>query len=114
MDPSVALTKAVAWHSALGKHQVSMVGIPAVDVLREHAPAESRATSSASRRAGPISIFFHTGIVAFGNGGNVVAPATRRKAEAACWMTTWRRSFKTNTVKYVHAGARGGGEKDGK
>jgi hypothetical protein len=99
MEPSAAITKTVAWHSALGKHTVSMTGIPPSTFFantRLLKPGDI--IGFTSRR--PNLDFFHTGFVAFGSGGTVLLRHASQRGRRV--MDDDMASFFTvNNVKYV-------------
>ncbi len=68
LEPSVTIRKTVSWYRALGKHTVSIAGIPKSTLF---ANTRSLVTGDiigfTSRRADLD--FFHTGVVTFGSGG---------------------------------------------
>lgn len=99
MAPSVAITKTVAWHGALGNHRVSMVGIPPSTFFantRLLKPGDI--IGFTSRR--PNLDFFHTGLIAFGNGGNVLLRHAS-KSKGRVMDDDMAAFFRTNGVKYV-------------
>ncbi len=99
MAPSVAIKKTVAWHSALGKHTVSMTGIPPSTFF-----ANTRLLKAGdiigftSRR--PNLDFFHTGLVAFGSGGTVLLRHASQRGRRVM-EDDMAAFFTTNNVKYV-------------
>jgi hypothetical protein len=71
MAQSVTYTKTVNWHRALGKRQVSIVGIPkAVFLANQGLLAVGDIIGFTSRR--PELDYFHTGLVAFGSDGTLL------------------------------------------
>jgi hypothetical protein len=99
MEPSVAITKSVAWHGALGPHQVSMTGIPPTTFFanaRLLKPGDI--IGFTSRR--PNLDFFHTGLVAVGRGGNILLRHASQRGRRV--MDDDMAEFmKANKVKYV-------------
>jgi hypothetical protein len=99
MAPSVAIEKTVAWHRALGKHTVSMTGIPpSTFFANKHLLKPGDIIGFTSRR--PNLDFFHTGLIAFGGGGTVLLRHASQRGRRVMDddMATF---FTANNVKYV-------------
>ena len=79
MEPSVNIKKTVTWHRALGKHTVSIAGIPKSTLFANMGLlAAGDIVGFTSRRADLD--FFHTGLVTFGSSGRVLLRhASRRR-----------------------------------
>ncbi len=99
IEPSVVIDKTVTWHREFGKRQVSMVAV-AKSTLMDNAKvlAAGDIIGFTSRRANLD--FFHTGLIAFGKGGELLlrhASQSRGRAveeKMAAFVTA-------NPVKYV-------------
>jgi hypothetical protein len=71
IEPSIVIDKTVTWHREFGKHRVSIIAI-AKSTLMDNAKllASGDIIGFASRRSNLD--FFHTGLVAFGKGGELL------------------------------------------
>jgi len=71
IEPSVVIDKTVTWHREFGRHPVSIVAVSKETLLQKsRLLAAGDIIGFTSRR--PDLDFFHTGIVAFGKGGELL------------------------------------------
>ena len=99
MEPSVTIKKTVTWHSALGKHPVSIIGVPQSTFFantRLLVPGDL--IGFTSRR--PDLDFFHTGLIAFGSGGILLLRHASRSG-GRVMDDNMAAFFNVNQVKYV-------------
>ena len=71
MEPSVVIAKTVTWHRALGKRQVSINAVPKATLLDNSELLTAGDIIGFTSRRSDLD-FFHTGLVAFGKGGELL------------------------------------------
>jgi len=71
IEPSVVIDKTVTWQREMGRHQVSIVAVSKETLLRKAGLLAAGDIIGFTSRRSDLD-FFHTGIVAFGKGGELL------------------------------------------
>jgi N-acetylmuramoyl-L-alanine amidase-like len=71
IEPSVVIDKTVTWHREFGRHPVSIVAVSKETLLRKAGLLAAGDIIGFTSRRSDLD-FFHTGVVAFGKGGELL------------------------------------------